>query len=196
MKKPQLFELIQLVSDLTGIEQPIIVGSQSLYATTDLVPAAVLRSVEADFMLADWGMETIRKVNRELGVTSDLYHSAGYYADGLGLATVVLVPGWRDRLQSLTDEQGQVRALCLEAHDAAVSKLMAGRDKDWPFIKALLDGGLISLPTLAERAALIQETAHEDALLPRPNKLIEHLRGQFRAEELRPLTELAAQLSA
>ncbi|HMV48827.1 MAG TPA: hypothetical protein PKC13_15685 [Blastocatellia bacterium] len=147
-------------------------------------------------MLADGGIEAIRMVNDQLGVSSDFPDVTGYYADGLGLATVVLVPGWRDRLRPFVDEQEQVIALCLEVHDAAVSKLMAGRDKDWPFIKALLDGGLISLPTLAERAALIQETAHEDALLPRLNKLIEHLRRQFRAEELRPLTELAAQLSA
>ncbi|MEP7336128.1 MAG: DUF6036 family nucleotidyltransferase [Acidobacteriota bacterium] len=195
MKKELLLSLIQQVRDLTGIEAPIIVGSQSLFAFTDNVPAMVKDSIECDFMLGAESIEAMIAVNKSLGVTSQFARINGYYADGLGLATVVLAPGWQDRLHPLSDEQGRVVARCLEMHDAAVSKLMAGRDKDWPFIKALLDGGLISLPTLAERAAMIRDTVHKDALLPRLNKLIEHLRRQFRAEELRPLTDLAHQLS-
>src|ERR1051326_4720865 len=189
MKKEHLLSLIQQVHDLTGVEARIIVGSQSLFAFTDSVPAMVRDSIECDFLLGAESIEAMTAVNRAFGVTSHFAQLNGYYADGLRLATVVLAPGWQERLHSLTDEQGQIIARCLEVHDAAVSKLMAGRDKDWPFITALLDDGLISLPTLAERAALIQDTVHEDALLPRPNKLVEHLRRSHRLDDLRPLTD-------
>lgn len=195
MRKQPFFDLIHRVSELTGIEAPIIVGSHTIYALTDQVPSIVRESIEADFLLAEGGIEAIRGVNKELGVTSDFYDESGYYADGLGLATVVLVPGWQDRLQPFKDETGQVVARCLELHDTAVSKLMAGRDKDHVFLSEILANRLISLETLAERAALILETVHEDALLPRLQKLFDYLRKQQTTTDLKPLSELINRLS-
>lgn len=194
MRKEQLFDLVRRVSKLTNISEPKIVGSHSLFAVTDRVPAIVSQSVEADFLLSEGGIAAIQIVNNELGVTSNFYDNYGYHADGLGLATVVLVPGWQERLQPLKDESGNVVAQCLEPHDVAVSKLMAGREKDFTFINALLDRQFISLETLIERAALIQETASSGALLPRLNKLLEHLQTQFLASELEPLSKLITQL--
>jgi hypothetical protein len=196
VKKNQLLDLIGRVSDLTHIREPIIVGSHSLFAITDRVPTIVAQSIEADFLLAEGGRAAISKVNDELGVTSDFYDANGYYADGLGLATVVLVPGWKDRLQPLTDEQGQIVARCLEPHDAAVSKLMAGREKDFSFILALLDQQLISLETLIERAALIQKTPSARALLPRLKKLLDHLRGHHTINDVTPLLDLIHRLAS
>lgn len=140
MKKTQLLDLIQQVSQFTESQAPIIVGSHSLFAVTDQVPAIVSRSVEADFLLAEWGIEVMREVGDKLGMRSDFFDANGYYADPLGFATVVLTPGWRERLNPLADANGRVVALCLEPHDAAVSKLIAGREKDFQFIIALLEG--------------------------------------------------------
>jgi hypothetical protein len=187
--------LINRVRELTGIEVPIIVGSHSLYAVAEVVPNIVRQSYEADFLLAKWGIEAIRKVNEEFGVTSDFYDLHGYHADALGLATVVLVPGWESRLQSLIDETGQVVAQCLEPHDAAVSKLIAGRPKDFQFIIALLEGQYIQFPILIERAALIQQTASEGALLPRLRALHDHLRHAPLTLDLTPLRNLIQQLA-
>ena len=196
MRKEQLFDLVRRVSALTGIAEPKIVGSHSLFAVTNRVPYVVSRSVEADFLLAEGGIAAITIVNDELGVTSDFYDLHGYHADGLGLATVVLVPGWQERLQPLVDDTGRTVARCLEPHDAAVSKLMAGREKDFTFIKALLESELITLPVLLERAALIQETLSANALLPRLRLLLEHLRAEITNRELAPLRELIKRLHA
>ncbi|HEX4946230.1 MAG TPA: DUF6036 family nucleotidyltransferase [Blastocatellia bacterium] len=196
MQKPYLLDLIRRVQELTGIALPIIVGSQSLFAITDDVPPIVRQSVEADFLIGQEGHEPRQRINFELGVTSNFYDLHGYFADALGLATVVLVPGWEERLQPLADETGTVVARCLELHDVAVSKLMAGREKDFPFIQALLARQLISLPTLVERAALIQETASAGALLPRLKMLYDHLRNQYGGIELKPLTDLIHELAA
>lgn len=99
-------------------------------------------------------------------------------------------------IKALTDDSGKIVARCLEPNDAAVSKLMAGREKDFQFIGALLNSELISLETLIERAALIQETASSRALLPRLNKLLEHLHTHIAPDELKPLSELIHKLNA
>ncbi len=153
---------------------PIIVGLQSLFAVTDDVPASVTESIECDYLITS--AETIRNVIRELGIFSEFQKTQDIFADPLGLATVVLPEGWRERLQPLKDLQGNICAYCLELHDTAVSKLMAGREKDFIFIAGLLEKGLISLNTFVKRAATIQNTASADALLPRLKKLENQLR--------------------
>jgi hypothetical protein len=138
----------------------------------------------------------MEKVNEELGVTSKFYDQHGYHADALGMATVVLVSGWESRLQPLINENGETVAQCLELHDVAVSKLMAGREKDYIFISALLDGGLISLETLIERAALIRETAAAGALLPRLKSLNDKLSSTHTDTELKSLLDLIRELGS
>ncbi len=194
MRKEPFFDLIRRVSELTGIEAPIIVGSHAIYVLTDQVPSIVRESIEADFLVAEGGIEAIRNVNHDLGVTSDFFDQSGYYADGLGFATVVLPRGWDGRLQPLKDVTGRVVARCLEIHDSAVSKLMAGRDKDHVFLNEILVSQLISLETLAERAELILETAHEDALLPRLQKLFDYLHKRRTIADLKPLSDLINRL--
>jgi hypothetical protein len=73
VQKEQLFDLVRRVNDLTGISLPIIVGSHSVFAITNLVPTIVRQSFEADFLLTpQGGIEAIEKVNEELGVTREL----------------------------------------------------------------------------------------------------------------------------
>jgi hypothetical protein len=43
--------------------------------------------------------------------------------------------------------------MCLEPHDLASAKLAAGREKDYEFVTALLDAGLIDIDVLTERVA-------------------------------------------
>ncbi len=195
MRKETFLELIQRVKEVSGIAMPIIVGSHALYAITDQVPAVVRASVEADFLLAGDDSDARIEVNQQLGITSAFHDEHGYYADGLGLATVTLPPGWQDRLQPLHDPTGQVVARCLEIHDAAVSKLMAGRDKDWTFLAYLLDAQLIALPGLVERAELILQTAADRALLPRLEKLLAQLQKHHTRYDLTPLRQLIQRLN-
>jgi hypothetical protein len=50
VNREQLFDLTERVKLLAGVELPVIVGSQSLYAVTPYVPDIVKRSVECDFI--------------------------------------------------------------------------------------------------------------------------------------------------
>lgn len=133
MQKPAFLDLIQQVKTITGSIELVIVGAHCLYAVTDEVPEVVKRSVEADFLLGPYSLELMTKVNALLGVTSDYFKREGKYADALGLATVTLPRGWKERLQPLADDDGQPLARCLDLYDVAVSKLMAGAIKTGRF---------------------------------------------------------------
>ncbi len=196
MKRWQFFDLIRRVSDLTKITEPVIVGSHSLFAVTEFVPEIVDRSVEADFLLGQHGHEMMEMVRDNLGHLSDFYEKHGYFADPLGMAVVSFTPGWQDRLQPLKDDNGQVVARCLEIYDLAVSKLIAGRDKDLIFLCYLLDSRMILMEAFMERAETIKETAFEGALLPRLERFLNHLRAQRSAHDLAPLLNLINRLKS
>jgi hypothetical protein len=194
VNKEQLLDLTERVKLVAGMELPVIVGSQSLYAVTSLVPDTVRRSVECDFLLLAASPPAFRAVIEQIGFASSFQEEHGYYADAVGLATVVLPAGWRERLLPLLDETGSLRAYCLEIHDTCVSKLMAGREKDFAFIKELLERGLADMWTLVERAELVADMPQSDALLPRLEMLATYLKEARSALDVGPLKGLVKRL--
>jgi hypothetical protein len=54
---------------------------------------------------------------------------------------------------------------------------MAGREKDFAFIKELLDRGLVEMETLIARAGLVADMPPRDALPPRLEKLEAYLKS-------------------
>lgn len=194
MNKEQLLDLTERVKLVAGVELPVIVGSQSLYAVTSQVPDSVRRSVECDFLLLAAGPPIFRAVIEQIGFASSFQETHGYYADAVGLATVVLPAGWQERLAPLTDEAGKTHAYCLEVHDTCVSKLMAGREKDFTFIKELLDRGLADINAFASRAETMRDTPQSAALLPRLEKLVSYLTSARSSLDLSLLQRLVADL--
>src|SRR5205814_9534582 len=64
----------------------------------------------------------------------------------------VLPHGWEDRLIRVENANtGGGAGLCLEVHDLAMSKLIAGREKDLGFVRALLRRRFAEKEVLAER---------------------------------------------
>lgn len=181
---------------MAGVELPVIVGSQSLYAITSQVPDSVRRSVECDFLLLAAGPPVFRAVIEQIGFASSFQETHGYYADAVGLATVVLPAGWQERLVPLTDEAGRTHAYCLEVHDTCVSKLMAGREKDFTFIKELLNRGLADMATFLSRAETILDMPQSAALLPRLERLLGYLKSDRFSPDLSPLQQLIADIKS
>ena len=164
MNREQLLDLTERVKLVAGVELPVIIGSQSLYGVTSRVPDIVKRLVECDFLLLAVGSPAFRAIIEQIGSASSFQEAHGYYADAVGLATVVLPTGWQERLVPLADEAGNLHAYCLEVHDTCVSKLMAGREKDFAFIKELLDRGLVDSETFVARAELVADMPQSNAL--------------------------------
>ena len=121
MRKSDLFELVRQIKAISCDEFPIIVGSQAVHLVTDFPPEIAQQSIECDFLFLSGTGETRIEVNKKLGVFSKFQVESGFYADALGLATVILPSNWQERLLPLKDENGKTIALVAEIHDIAVS---------------------------------------------------------------------------
>lgn len=85
----------------------------------------------------------------------------GYHADGVGPETAVMPADWMQRAS--LHYIGDVTAICPEIHDLAVSKAVAGRDKDAEFVRVLLKERMIDIETLRERINCLDPALHSVA---------------------------------
>ncbi len=164
---------------------PVIVGSQAVFALTDFPPEIVRRSVECDFLLLDQSFGFRSEITETLGMFSDYQETTGFYADVLGRATVVLPENWESRLVELKDEKGSAIALCVEIHDVAVSKLIAGREKDFEFLQTAFQADYLQVEEFLRRVETILKQPAAQVLTPRLEKLIENF---SRNTDLRGIT--------
>jgi hypothetical protein len=192
VRKSDLFDLISAVNSLIRDELPIIVGSQAVYLLTDLPPEILRQSIECDFLLTGGKSETRTEINKKLGVFSQFQIEKGFYADALGLATVILPTGWQERIQNLKDENGNIIANVAEIHDIAVSKLIAGREKDFVFLKEMFLREYILIETFLERAKLIKEMTQNEVLISR----LEDLAAGLPKSESLPIKNFIEKLEA
>jgi Nucleotidyltransferase of unknown function (DUF6036) len=80
----------------------------------------------------------------------------GYYAHGVGPETAKAPAGWAERLVRVEipprpgHREGAI-ALCLEPHDLLLAKCVAGRERDWEFVREALAAGLVQFDRLLTR---------------------------------------------
>jgi hypothetical protein len=167
MRREHLAHLLRAASRIVERSDLLVVGSQSVLGTwdEDELPEAAVLSMEADLaVLDDPEGELADRISGGIGELSAFHRAFGYHADGVGVETAVLPAGWRDRLVVFTPADADpARGLCLEPHDCAVSKLVAGRPKDLAFVDALVDADLLQPSTLLDRIELLDERVPADA---------------------------------
>ena len=152
MKREQLEHLIRAAGAVTGSRRLIVIGSQAILGEHPLdAPPEALRSREADLIPID-APEATDVLTGTLGELSAFDEAYGYHADGVDVTTATLPDGWRERLVPIdnANTNGYV-GLCLEMHDLAVSKYVAGREKDREFCRAIVRAGFVDRRTLARR---------------------------------------------
>ncbi len=195
MRKSDLFELIREINEISSEEKPIIVGSQAVHAITEILPEIAQKSIECDFLFASGKSETRIAINKKLGVFSNFQLEHGFYADALGLATVILPTDWQKRLQPLLNEKGEIIAYCAEIHDIAVSKLIAGREKDFQFLKDAFWLEIISVEEFIARVQLIETMPQNAVLTDRLQKLEKYLSEQkTKRKIISPIRDFLRQL--
>ena len=151
MERPQLEHIIRAAAAITGADRFVVIGSQAVLGQFPNAPAELLISMEAD-LFTFRSHEDADLIDGSIGEASPFHKSFGYYAHGVGEETAVLPSGWRERLVPIQNQNtGGGTGLCLEVHDLAVSKLVAGREKDLDFIRALLRHALVEPETLTTR---------------------------------------------
>ncbi|MGH2577240.1 MAG: DUF6036 family nucleotidyltransferase [Actinomycetota bacterium] len=159
MRRTELAHILRAACGVTNDSRILVIGSQAILATfdEDALPQEATLSIEADIAFFDDPEE--RKsdlVDGAIGELSVFHDEFGIYGQGVSLSTATLPTGWEERLTSFDDpEAGESQAVCLEPHDLVVSKLVAGREKDYRFARALLDAGLIRAEVLSARTELL-----------------------------------------
>jgi len=162
MKKQQLDHVLRAAGRITGERQFVVIGSQALHATVPDLADDMVRSAEAD-LIASGQVERTEWLNA-IGQDSPFHEEFGYYADPVEPGTAVLPKGWKGRLVPLApgDTEGVV-GLCLDPHDLAIAKYVAGREKDLEFNRELVRRRLVDrgrLQSLLEKTPVSEGERH------------------------------------
>ncbi len=190
MKRLALLDLLQRLQERQPAVRIILAGSQALYAHSESAPEFVELSMEADLLLVREAFPARADIEAEFGMNSPFQTESGTYAHPLGLGTITLPRGWEERLVPFGRDDGLRNIWALEIHDLAASKLMAGREKDWEFLRVLLERSLCNFNTLLERVALFRESVYANALPGRLEKLTSHLRSWRRDDLVQSVQQL------
>lgn len=151
MKRSELEHLIRAAGSIANDAQIVVIGSQSILGQFPHAPATLLVSAEADVFPLHHP-ELADLIDGSIGEGSAFHELYGYYAQGVGERTATLPQGWRDRLVSIANSNTSgVTGLCLEVHDLAISKYVAGREKDMEFTRELARRGMTHRETLLSR---------------------------------------------
>lgn len=151
MTRSELEHLIRSAGAIAGDTEIVIIGSQSVLGQYPHAPVALLTSMEADVFPLN-RPDRSDLIDGSLGEGSKFHERFGYYAQGVSEGTATLPRGWRSRLIAVNNPNTRgVTGLCLEAHDLAISKYVAGREKDLEFTRSLAAHGLTKRHTLLDR---------------------------------------------
>jgi hypothetical protein len=155
MRRSELEHVIRAAAAITNEYEIVVVGSQSLLGSIIDPPATLVESMEADVYprlrpdLADL-------IDGAIGEGSPFHERFGYYAQGVGPETAVLPAGWESRLVRIQNPNTDLKiGWCLELHDLAAAKLVAGREKDWVFVREMLRSAIVLPEELSQRIAVL-----------------------------------------
>jgi hypothetical protein len=151
MRRSELEHIIRASGDIAKDNEIVVIGSQSILAQFPNAPMRLLASMEAD-VYPNHNPELANEVDGAIGEGSSFHELHGYYAQGVGPQTAVLPDGWNDRLIVLKNENTNgIAGLCLEVHDLAISKYVAGRYKDLEFIQELIRHEMVQKEIMLSR---------------------------------------------
>jgi hypothetical protein len=157
MKRSEVEHVLRAAAAIAQETSFVVVGSQAVLLPFPDAPDELRVSRELDLYPA-LHPEKADLIDGAIGAMSSFDETFGYHADGVGPETAVLPVDWEARSQLYYI--GDVTAIAPEIHDLAVSKCVAGREKDADFVRALLRHGMISGITLLERIALLDAAKH------------------------------------
>lgn len=157
MKRSELEHVLRAAAAIAQENSFVVVGSQAILMAFPHAPEELRVSREIDLYPA-LHPEKADLIDGAIGAMSSFDQTFGYHADGVGPETAVMPSDWHAREQ--LHYVGDVTVICPEVHDLAVSKCVAGRDKDADFIRALFKHHMIELPMMLERIAKLDSAKH------------------------------------
>lgn len=171
MTRAELEHAIRAACDVAEDDEVYVFGSQAILGQYPDVSAALRQSAEADIAPVH-AVDKVDMIDASLGELSSFHIAHGFYVHGVGLEAAVLPTGWQHRaIEVRNGNTNDMTGWCVEAHDLAISKLVAWREKDRDFVRGLLADELVSARKLLLRIAQ----------LPRHARAPEHHREAMRA---------------
>ena len=153
MNRQQLEHILRASAAITGADSFVIIGSQAILGSHPDAPQDLIESMEVDLFTLR-SPDDANLIDGSIGELSPFHTSFGYWAHGVAIETAVLPMGWQDRLIPIkSDRTNGAVGLCLEENDLALSKLVAGREKDIAFIASLFRHGLANAAVVRSRLA-------------------------------------------
>ncbi len=155
MRWPEFAHAVRAAGALLGEDHVVVIGSQSILGWFDDPPPETTLSPDVDIAaLDDPDDRKSHVLAGAIGEGSPFDATFGFHVDAVSLTTAIAPTGWLARCRAVsTPAMNGVTALCMEPHDLCAAKLVAGRDKDVTFVRALLAAGLVDRDTISERLA-------------------------------------------
>jgi hypothetical protein len=152
MQRSDLEHLIRAAGAIADDTEIVVIGSQSILGQFPNAPTKLLASAEADLFPLH-RPELADLIDGSIGEGSQFHEVFGYYAQGVSDRTATLPTGWRDRLVRVSNSNTRgISGLCLEVNDLAISKYVAGREKDLEFTRELARQHMTDSRVLVRRA--------------------------------------------
>lgn len=163
MTRAALEHVLRAAAALTNEREFVVIGSQAVLGQFPEAPESLLVSMEVDlYPRHDPAKSDV--IDGAIGELSTFHQTFGYYAHGVDQTTATLPAGWETRVVAVrNDNTGGATGWCLEVHDLACSKLVAGRERDLHFLQILIGEEMVVPEILEERIRR----------LPLPTDLIE-----------------------
>lgn len=151
MTRAELEQAIRAACDVSGDDQVYVFGSQAILGQYPEAPETLRQSAEADIAPVT-AIDRVDAIDGALGELSQFHETFGFYVHGVSIEAAMLPEGWQTRTIEVRNENTRhFTGLCVEAHDLAISKLMAFRDKDKSFVRVLILDRLVDACTLLLR---------------------------------------------
>lgn len=154
LNREKIHHILRAAATLTGQASFVMVGSGAMILNARTLPATMMLTPEVDIYAphAD-DVELVSEIiDGSLGRDSPFHARFGYFCDGVSPTTAILPAGWEARQKThLTPDD--IRVVCPENDDVALSKLCAWREKDIDWPKVAARSGLIRVEMMAERLA-------------------------------------------
>jgi hypothetical protein len=165
MNRAALEHIVRAAAAVANERDIVVIGSQAVLGQFPDAPEALLVSIEAD-VFPRHAPDKSLVIDGAIGELSAFHQSFGYYAHGVDETTATLPPGWSDRLVPIhNDNTAGATGWCLEIHDLAVSKLVAGRERDVAFLQVLIRERMVTSAVLQERLGGVSLSADQKTVL-------------------------------
>jgi hypothetical protein len=150
VKAQDIDRLLSAVRDASGLDEFVVIGSLSALGLGGSgIPARMTRSMDVD-AYPERDPYRAPEFSDQFGEDSVFHQEQGYYFDAVSPDLPTLPHGWQQRMLRHVLPSG-VKVKFLEANDCAVSKYARCEPKDREWIRAGIQAGVLSLPTIEYR---------------------------------------------